>query len=88
MKSIKYMLSKATFSSFTGWPIAFTANLVFLPLFVDMLRDEPIVAAILIGVLFGIISIIRLFIIDFVEDRYDLNIRPDHVIKKVLGKEV
>ena len=82
------MLSKATFSSFTGWPIAFTANLVFLPLFVDMLRDEPIVAAILIGVLFGIISIIRLFIIDFVEDRYDLNIRPDHVIKKVLGKEV
>ncbi len=86
MKSIKYMLSKASFSSFTGWPIAFTANLAFLPLFVDMLSTRPVEASLLIGVLFGVISIIRLFIIDFVEDRYNLNIRPDHLLRKVFNK--
>ena len=80
------MLSKASFSSFTGWPIAFAANLAFLPLFVDMLREQPILASIIIGVLFGVISIIRLFIIDYVEDRWGLNIRPDHVIKKIFNK--
>jgi len=80
------MLSKASFSSLSGWPIAFAANLIFLPHFVDMLDKNPLGASILIGILFGVISIIRLFIIDWVEDRYNLNIRPDHLIKKVLNK--
>jgi hypothetical protein len=86
MKSIKYMLSKASFSSLSGWPIAFAANLAFLPHFVDMLNENPLLASILIGVLFGLISIVRLFLIDWVEDRYGLNIRPDHLLKKVLHK--
>jgi hypothetical protein len=85
MKSVKYMLSKASFSSFSGWPIAFAANIAILPLFVDMLQHDLIMASILIGVVFGSISVIRLFIIDYVEDRYGLNIRPDHVIRKIIG---
>jgi uncharacterized membrane protein len=86
MKSIKYMLSKASFSSLTGWPIAFAANIAILPLFVDMLQEDLLMAGILIGVVFGVISIIRLFIIDYVEDRYGLNIKPDHLIKKLFKK--
>lgn len=80
------MLSKASFSSLTGWPIAFAANIAILPLFVDMLQEDLLMAGILIGVVFGVISIIRLFIIDYVEDRYGLNIKPDHLIKKLFKK--
>jgi hypothetical protein len=52
-----------------------------------MLQDNLVLGSLVIGVVFGLISLARLFIIDFVEDRYGLNIRPDHVIKKVLGRE-
>ena len=86
MKSIKYILGKASFSSLTGWPIAFTANILVLPFFIPLLQSDVILASILIGVVFGLISICRLFIIDFVEDRYGLNIRPDYLIKKLVGK--
>lgn len=86
MKSIKYMLSKAGFSSGSGWPIAFAANITILPLFVDMLQEQLILASILIGVVFGLISVVRLFIIDYVEDRHGLNIRPDHLLRKLVGK--
>lgn len=80
------MLSKAGFSSGSGWPIAFAANITILPLFVDMLQEQLILASILIGVVFGLISVVRLFIIDYVEDRHGLNIRPDHLLRKLVGK--
>ncbi len=86
MKTIKYMIGKASFSSLTGWPIAFAANILVLPFFIDGLRENPILAAIQIGVIFGCISIVRLFIIDYIEDRHGLNIRPDHLIKRLCGK--
>lgn len=86
MKSKKYMLSKAGLSSGSGWPIAFAANITVLPFFITMLQEQPLLASILIGVVFGLISVARLFIIDYVEDRYRLNIRPDHIIRKLLGK--
>lgn len=74
------------FSSFAGWPIAFLANVFFLPHFVDMLIENPILAALLIGVVFAVISATRLFIIDYVEDRYGLNIRPDYIIRKIIDR--
>ena len=86
MKSIRYLLGKSMFSSFAGWPIAFIANLTLLPFFADMLIENVLLAAILIGVMFGLISVVRLFIIDYVEDRYSLNIRPDHLIRKIIDR--
>lgn len=87
MKSLKYITSKATFSSGSGMPIAFGLNLAVLPFFADMLINNPIIAAILIGVIYTSVSIFRLILIDWVEDRYGLNIRPDHLICKLLGKK-
>lgn len=86
MKSKRYLLNKSLFSSFAAWPIAFMANLFFLPHFADMLVKNPILAALLIGVIFALVSLTRLFIIDYVEDRYGLNIRPDHVLRKLFKK--
>lgn len=86
MKTNKYMLGKASFSSLSGWPIAFAANIMVLPLFVTMLQDQLILASVAIGVIFGLISILRLFLIDWVENKYGLNIRPDHLIKKVFKR--
>ena len=86
MKSIKYILSKATFSAGSGIPIAFALNLIVLPFFTPMIIEKPYLAAILIGIIYTTVSIFRLFIIDYVEDRYGLNIRPDHLIKRMCGK--
>ena len=86
MKSKKYMLGKASFSSISGWPIAFGLNILILPSFAYMLIDNILLAAILIAVVFGLASVVRLFLIDYVEDRYGLNIRPDHLIKRICGK--
>lgn len=86
MKSKKYLLGKALLSSGSGWPLAFLANIAILPLFITMLQDNLLLASILIGVVFGIISMARIFVIDYVEDRYGLNIRPDHVIRKLIAR--
>lgn len=86
VKSLKYMIGKASFSSLTGWPIAFAANILVLPFFIPMLQENPLLAAVTIGVIFGCISIVRLFIIDYVEDRHGLNIRPDNLLKKAFRK--
>ena len=87
MKSNKYMLSKATFSSGSGMPIAFALNLAILPFFAESLLTHPFQSAIAIGVIYTTVSIFRLFIIDWIEERYGLNIRPDHLIKKLFKKE-
>jgi len=86
MKSIKYILSKATFSAGSGIPIAFMLNLMILPFFAPMIIQQPFLAAAIIGIIYTTVSIFRLFIIDYVEDRYGLNIRPDHLIKRMCGK--
>ena len=84
MKTKRYILGKALFSSGSGFPIAFTLNLAVLPFFAVMLIENAIFAALLIGLVFGTASVIRLFLIDYVENRYGLNIRPDHLITKCL----
>ena len=87
MKSIKYLFSKATFSSGSGMPIAFMLNLLLLPLFVEMIAEQPLFAALLIGMVYTSVSIVRLFIIDYVEDRYGLNIRPDHLLCRLFRRK-
>lgn len=83
MKSLKYLLGKATFSSGSGMPIAFLLNLLILPLFTEVIQKNPLFAALLIGIIYTTVSIFRLFIIDVVEDRYGLNIRPAHLIQRL-----
>jgi len=80
------MITKASFSSGSGFPIAFGLNLAVLPFFASMLYENPILAAVLIGVIFGTASVIRLFIIDYVEERYGLNIRPDYLLTRIWKK--
>ena len=87
MKSIQYMLGKATFSAGSGAPIAFILNFTILPLFTIMIVENNLMAAILIGIIYSSVSILRLFIIDLVEDRYGLNIRPDHLISRLVGRQ-
>ena len=86
MKSKKYMFSKASFSSGSGMPIAFGLNLAVLPLFATWLLTHPIQSAIIIGMIYTTVSIFRLFLIDWVEDRYGLNIRPDYLLSRMFLK--
>lgn len=81
-KSIKYILSKSTFSSGSGMPIAFGLNVMVLPLFATYLINHPLHAALLIGLIYTSVSIVRLFVIDLIEDRYGLNIRPDYLLAR------
>jgi vacuolar-type H+-ATPase subunit I/STV1 len=81
-KSLRYILSKATFSSGSGMPIAFGLNVMVLPLFASYMVNHPLHAALLIGLIYTSVSIVRLFIIDVVEDRYGLNIRPDYILTR------
>lgn len=67
-------------------PIAFGLNLAVLPLFATYIQTHPLESAAIIGVIYTSVSIWRLFVIDFVEDRYGLNIRPDYLLKKVWNK--
>jgi len=85
MKTNRYILSKATFSSGSGMPIAFALNLAILPLFAHYLQTNPVEAAITIGVIYTSVSIFRRFIIDWIEEKYGLNIRPDYLIRKLLN---
>lgn len=85
-KSKRYLFSKASFSSGSGMPIAFALNLLVLPLFAHLLQTHPIESAVLIGIIYTTVSIFRLFIIDWVEDRYGLNIRPDYLLTRLWKK--
>jgi len=85
-KSLRYMLGKATFSAGSGTPIAFLLNLLILPFFTEIISENPLFAAILIGIIYSSVSIFRLFILDFVEDRYGLNIRPDYLLQRLLKR--
>jgi hypothetical protein len=67
-------------------PIAFFLNLLVLPLFSEIIIDNPYLAALFIGIIYTSVSIFRLFLIDIVEDRYGLNIRPDHLIQRLLKR--
>jgi len=85
-KTKRYLLGKATFNSGSGMPIAFGLNLAVLPLFAVYLQTHPLESAIIIGIIYTTVSVWRLFIIDWVEDRYGLNIRPDHLLKKIYNR--
>jgi hypothetical protein len=80
------MLGKATFSAGSGSPVSFVLNLLLLPLFATFILNNPIGSAIVIGLIYSSCSVFRLFLIDFVEDRYGLNIRPDYLIGKCYQK--
>ena len=81
-KSLKYILSKASFSSGSGMPIAFGLNVLVLPQLLDLIHQSPLMAAFVIGIIYTSVSIVRLFVIDLVEDRYGLNIKPDYLIAR------
>lgn len=86
MKTKKYILGKATFSSGSGMPIAFALNIAVLPMFAHYMITNPIEAAVWIGIIYTSVSIFRLYVIDIVEDRYGLNIRPDYLLSKCWHK--
>jgi len=81
--SIKNLALKSVVSSFLGLPISFGVNMMILGWIVDLSTQFQYAAvSIIIAIPFAITSAVRLFIIDYVYDRF--NIRLDLVYH--LGK--
>jgi len=83
------ILARATSSAFAGAPISFVLNIaIVIPLtlfLTDMNVDWWIIAA-FIAVPFIIASIIRMFLIDWVWFKFNINIDTKHVITQLYRK--
>ena len=84
-KNTKQIFYKATLSSSVGLPIAYMLNVTILPFFVPALQENTFVASAFITIPFLLASIMRIFTIDFIYQKYGINIEPLHLIKKAFG---
>ena len=81
---ITSLLSKAILSALVGSPIAYGLNVGVLPFFVKLIDENVFLASALIVVPFFVASSLRIFVIDFVYQKYHLNLDPVYHVKKLL----
>jgi len=81
------ILSRATSSAVAGLPIAYAVNLlIFIPL-VYMMEGYPWWFIGAIGSIpFFVTSVIRMYLIDYVWFKYQVNIDPKHIISTLWKK--
>jgi len=81
---ITSLFTKGLFSAIVGSPIAYSLNLGVLPTFSELIDENIFLASFLILVPFIIASTIRMTVIDYVYERYKINLDPMYYIKKRL----
>ena len=81
---ITSLFTKGLFSAIVGSPIAYSLNLGVLPTFSELIDENIYLASFLILVPFIIASTIRMTLIDYVYERYKVNLDPMYYIKKRL----
>ena len=84
----KQLFYKAGFSSLAGLPIAYLLNISILPFFVTEIAENAMIAGALICIPFVMASITRIFIIDYVYDKWHINLNPTHIIRIAVHKEI
>lgn len=86
----KNIFIKANINSLVGLPLAFVANMIFLPLFAEWFIDASIgdllIGAGLVAIPFYMISVFRQTLIDIVYEKYDIRIDPKSLCQKIWNK--
>jgi hypothetical protein len=76
---------KAAFSSLAGLPISMILNQILIHWMGDVINtNEPWIAALIISYPFVIASVIRIFLIDYFYQRYNIDLSPEHQMGKLL----
>jgi len=86
----KELFWKAVSIAASGYPISYALNLSILPpmlRYIDI-QNDPVVATFFLGIPYFIASVGRIFVFDYVYDKYNLHIDPAHYIKKGLKRFV
>jgi len=81
---ITSLLSKACLSALVGSPIAYGLNVGVLPTFVELIEQNVFLASALIVVPFFIASTLRMFVIDYVYEKYHVNLDPVYHVKRII----
>ena len=81
---ISSLLSKACLSALVGSPIAYGLNVGVLPTFVELIEQNVFLASALIVVPFFIASTLRMFVIDYVYEKYKINLDPVYHVKRMI----
>jgi len=84
MKS-KSLFYKATLSASCGLPLAYVINLSVLPHITAVIESNPYLASALIAIPFFVASQMRIFSIDYIYEKYHINIDPIHLIKRIMS---
>lgn len=85
--SPKPIFYKAIFSALTGLPISILLNQLLVGWMESVISShEHYLAAIIISFPYVLASIIRIFLIDWVYIRFNVDITPEHLIKKLLKR--
>jgi len=78
------LLSKAIFSSSIGLPINLSLNFVLLIYFIDVLKMDVGITAIILTGIFYAVSICRMFLIDMYHQKHKVKFDPIYYIKKMI----
>ena len=54
-------ISEALTNTFGGYPIGYGISIIVLPLSVDWIKDDPLVASLFIGIVFATASFLRVY---------------------------
>jgi len=81
---ISSLLTKSFLSALIGSPIAYTLNLGVLPTFSELIDENIFLASFLIIIPFIIASAIRMTVIDYVYEKYHVNLDLMYHVRKRL----
>ena len=77
------LFSKAFYSSMVGLPLSYVLNVTVLPHFAPLLLENPFLASALIAIPFFIASVFRMYSIDWVYEKYRIDISPANLFRKL-----
>jgi len=81
---ISSLLTKAFASALIGSPIAYSLNVSILPSFTNLINENVFLAGALITAPFLIVSAVRMFLIDYIYEKYHVNLDVMYHLKKRL----
>jgi hypothetical protein len=78
------MLYKAIYNAAIGFPISMCLNALLLGWIYQVIHEYIwILAAVFIGIPYFIASAVRQFLIDYIYEKYDIDISPGHLVDLV-----
>ena len=81
---ISSLLIKGLFSAIVGSPIAYSLNIAVLPTFSELIDENIYLASFLIIIPFIIASTIRMTVIDYVYEKYHVNLDLVYQVRKLI----